>query len=523
MSQGIESQGIEMVRTVPVRTISLSGGRSGRTDPVVSITTVGDQSLLTRPLRSTFTTSGVRVVGSGGPHMASLYKHTNHEHSPMACPVHLDDVDLFGQGAQEHWYEAYEILHREAPVLRIAGGGITAGTDAFVLTKHADIARVVKDPERFPAISQVRVGAYAHEGLSAEDTYAKYRSLMQASMVSLRPTQDLYLRHRKELTDPWVGTGAMRHRDMIARHANALIDEWIADGPHGDPHDPRSGTVEFISRFARPLPQRVMATILGFPLSDIPQLAEWGDAVVTPFVHGSGHKHLLSDEQTKSMLTRLEGFQEYIYEHVRSKRFAPQDDMVSFLCSAHYEALDRALTDLEIAGIVHAMILGGLETTQYALEEQAQLLCESPGLFEQLRTDRTKIRAFTEEALRVRSPTHGLSTRITAHDEAFQGVVVPAGSLLHLRFGAANVDGDEFADPFTVDINREGLTRHLAFSAGPRVCPGANLSRVEQQVAWSVLLDRISSIDYGLGNDWMHQPGIMLGTLRLHLRFTRSR
>ena len=41
---------------------------------------------------------------------------------------------------------------------------------------------------------------------------------------------------------------------MITRHANDLVDEWIDDGE-----------VEFISRFARPLPQRVMASMLGLP------------------------------------------------------------------------------------------------------------------------------------------------------------------------------------------------------------------------------------------------------------------
>jgi cytochrome P450 len=429
----------------------------------------------------------------------------------MACPVDLDDVDLFGVGAQEHWYEAYEILHRDAPVLRIEGGGLTPGTDAFVLTKHADIARVVKDPDRFPSMGQTRLADLSNRGMSADEHFATYHNLMQASMVSLRPTQELYIRHRKELTDPWVGPGALRHRDMITHHANDLLDAWIDDDD-----------VEFISRFARPLPQRVMASVLGFPLEDIPQLAEWGDAIVTAFVHGDGLTHTLTVEQTQEMLARLDGFQDYIYEHVRAKRLDPQDDMVSFLCDVQYEALDRKLTDLEIAGIVHAMIIGGLETTQYALEEQAQLLCEHPGLFEQLRHDRAKVRAFTEEALRMRSPTHGLSTRMTSRDEMFQGVEVPAGSLLHLRFGAANVDAEEFACPFDLDIDREGLTRHVAFSTGPRVCPGANLSRVEQQIAWGVLLDRLESIEYGDGNDWLHQPGIMLGTLKLRLRFAKA-
>ncbi|MGA0781406.1 MAG: cytochrome P450 [Ilumatobacteraceae bacterium] len=437
-------------------------------------------------------------------------QHINHDLGPMTCPVDLAAVDLFGPGAQEHWYEMYEILHREAPVLRIPDGGLRPGTDAYVLTKHADIAMVVKDPERFTVMGQRRLTDWANEGMTAERTYEVSRNLMTASMVSLRPTQELYIKHRKELTDPWVGTGAHRHRETITRLANDLVDEWIDDGE-----------VEFISRFARPLPQRVFATILGFPFDDIPQLAEWGDAIVTPFVHGTGLKHELTPEQTAEMLARLEGFQDYIYEHVRRKRRDPQDDMVSFLCDVHYEALDRKLTDLEIAGIVHAMIIGALETTQYALEEQAQLLCEIPGLFDLLRADRSKVRAFTEEALRLRSPTHGLSTRMTSQDEVFQGVDVPAGSLLHLRYAAGNVDPDEFECPYDLDLERDGLTRHLAFSAGPRVCPGANLSRIEQQMAWGVLLDRLESIEYGEGNDWLHQPGIMLGTLKLNLRFSK--
>jgi len=429
----------------------------------------------------------------------------------MSCPVGLDDVDLFGEGAQEHWYEAYEILHREAPVWRIEGGGITPGTDAFVLTKHADINTVVRDPERFLSMTMVRLAKLAEQGLTPEEAYASQGNLMTASMLSLRPTQQLYFHHRRELTDPWVGPGALRHRAMITEHANNLIDDWI----DGD-------SVEFISKFARPLPQHVMASILGFPLDDIPRLAAWGDAVVTPFVHGHGLRHELEPEQTADMLERLDGFQDYIYEHVEAKRRDPQDDMVSFLCDVHYEALDRKLTDIEIAGIVHAMIIGGLETTQYALEEQAQLLCENDGVFEQLRNDRSKLKTFTEEAMRMRSPTHGLSTRMTAHDEVFQGVEVPAGSLLHLRFGAANVDEERFACPFELDLDRKAVTQHVTFSVGPRVCPGATLSRLEQQIAWDVLLDRLESIECGDDNDWLHQPGIMLGTLKLNLRFTAS-
>ena len=124
--------------------------------------------------------------------------------------------------------------------------------------------------------------------------------------------------------------------------------------------------------------------------------------------------------------------------------------------------------------------------------------------------------------MRLRSPTQGLSTRITSQDELFQGVDIPAGSTLHLRWGAANVDPDEFEDAKELQLNRKAVTRHLAFSAGARVCPGAGLSRLEQTIAWNRLFDRLDDIAYGEDNDFLHQPGIMLGTLKLNLTFTKA-
>jgi cytochrome P450 len=49
------------------------------------------------------------------------------------------------------------------------------------------------------------------------------------------------------------------------------------------------------------------------------------------------------------------------------------------------------------------------------------------------------------------------------------------------------------------------------------VCPGAGISRLEQQIAWTRLLERLESIRYGSDNTFLHQPGIMLGTLQLNL------
>jgi cytochrome P450 len=111
---------------------------------------------------------------------------------------------------------------------------------------------------------------------------------------------------------------------------------------------------------------------------------------------------------------------------------------------------------------------------------------------------------------------------MTTQDEVFQGVAVPKGSLLHLRWAAANIDPDEWECPMDLQLDRKGVARHLVFSAGPRVCPGAGISRIEQMVAWTRLLDRLESIAYAPDVEIKHQPGIMLGTLRLKLRFQKA-
>ena len=428
---------------------------------------------------------------------------------PAKCPMKLDEVDLFAPGAQEHWYPAYKILHEQSPVQRLPGEGATPGTDGYVLTKYEDVARVVRDPVRFqPTLSNV-VNDIIASGVSPEEM--PLTNAMMASMVTLRPTIELWRAHRQELTDPWVGPGAGRHTEMITRCANELVDRWID-----------RGELDFVSEFARPLPQMVMANVLGFPLTDIPKLADWGTATVAAFVWGKGHRNSVTDEQLKEQFVHLDGLKDYVNQHVLEKRKQPKDDMISWLTQVTYSPLNRKLSDLEINGIVYAMLIGGLETTQYALDEQAQLLCEQPQIWTALKQDRSKLRTFTEEGMRLRSPTQGLSTRVTTQDEVFQGVPVPKGSLLHLRWAAANIDPDEWECPMDLQLDRKGVARHLVFSAGPRVCPGAGISRIEQVVAWTRLLDRLDSIAYAPNVEIKHQPGIMLGTRALKLRFTKS-
>ena len=435
-----------------------------------------------------------------------MNKKPNHELSEMACPHQLADVDLFALGAQEHWYEAYDILHNEAPVHRIPGEGFMPGTDAFILTRYEDISRVVKDEQRYPPALSLMI-----RQLSESPQAAANMNTMIQSMVSLRPNPELWRTHRQELTDPWVGPGASRHKSMIVDVAHSLIDQWVDEEK-----------VDFVSQFAQPLPQMVMAKVLGWPIEDLKLLKYFGDGTVKAFVYGSGHRCILPTEEVRSQLEVLQEFQAYTNALIAARRSAPEEDMITFLTTVEYSPLNRKLTDAEINGIVYAMVIGGLETTQYALAEQVQLVIENHAVWQALKADKRKVRAFTEEGMRLRAPTQGLSTRTTSQEEVFQGVAVPKGSFLHMRWAAANIDPLEWDDPTELKLDRKAGTRHLTFSQGARVCPGASLSRLEQVEAWNALIDRIDHFEYAQDNTFTHQPGIMLGITKLNLAFKKQ-
>ena len=421
------------------------------------------------------------------------------------CPMQLHEVDLFADGAQEYWFESYAILHRDAPVHTIPGEGELPDSDAFIISKYEDIAAIVKDPETFPFRFEQGEGDLERK-IIAEHGFGETANAQQ----TLRPTIEQHKQHRHQLTDPWVGTGAGRHEAMVTKACHQLIDQWIDQGQ-----------VEFVKQFAAPLPAISITSILGFPLDDLPKLRRWEEAQVRRFVYGKTHKNIMDEADEQENARTLVEFHEYIHEQIAHKRRHPGDDMVTFLTKVRYADEQRPLTDGEIVAVAYGMNIGGNETTQYALTAEAQLLAQHPEVVEELRADRSKVKVFVEEAMRLYAPTQGLSTRRVTKDVELRGIKIPKGSLLHLRYGAGNRDEESFAQASEIDLSRPKPARHLTFSQGPRTCPGAGLSRLEQNITVNALLDRLDDMHLVPGkNDLKRQPGIMLGLWQLHLGFT---
>lgn len=104
------------------------------------------------------------------------------------------------------------------------------------------------------------------------------------------------------------------------------------------------------------------------------------------------------------------------------------------------------------------------------------------------------MKVFVEEILRVWSPNQGQYRRVRK-DTEIEGVFVPKGAMLHLRYGAANFDENVFGCPETIDLDRAKPRQHLSFGTGIHTCVGAPLARQEILTGFQMLFERFDGFE----------------------------
>lgn len=418
------------------------------------------------------------------------------------CPFSTAaEIDFMDPVVQENWFEAYDILREEEPIYFMPKLGM------YAVTRYADLEYIMRRPELFtagPDTSAVEplIKFPEAQALYEEKGWRRYTSLGENLPKHA---------HYRALVDPALTATAIKSKEGFIRATiNELIDGWID-----------KGEIEFMKEFADPLPMIVIAEFLGFPRMDLPQLKEWSFAWVFPFSRG------LTLEQEKWAVEKHIEMQHYIFETMQDKRKNPKDDIITRLCNIEIEDVDigkkRPLTDVEIIGITDHLLIGGNETTTFALSNGLWLLFRYPEVYAELDGDHSKIKTFVEEVLRVESPTQGLY-RFVTEDTEVGGVKLAKGAMLNIRYGAGNHDAAQFPDPNVPKLDRKNAGRHLAFGIGEHHCPGATLSRFEQNCAWDILLDRLGNIREAPGkNDYDHVRGIWLRALNeIHMQFDKK-
>lgn len=87
---------------------------------------------------------------------------------------------------------------------------------------------------------------------------------------------------------------------------------------------------------------------------------------------------------------------------------------------------------------------------------------------------------------------------VESSSQQADAVEIKQGRLVNCILGSANRDPLVFADADKFNIDREDLSRHLAFATGPHTCLGSNLARAEVRIALSRLLQRLPGLSVDL-------------------------
>jgi cytochrome P450 len=406
----------------------------------------------------------------------------------------LEDYDFFSEEVLECPFDFYKLARDQAPVY------LLPGTNIYLVTRHADIRAMLKDTATFSSdIAHLLSGPD-----EPDEVKALYEGVIEPANTLLTLDPPRHRVYRSLVNKVFSAKRVEQMHDYIEHIVDDLIDDFI-----------EGGECEFISAFASPFPLLVIADQLGIDRELVPRFKVWSDALAARL------GQMADVEEQKAIARAVMEYQEYILGVIEERRAEPRDDMISDLVNIQIDD-GRNLNAAEIISIVQQFLVAGNETTTASLAGGLLSLIQQPLQMQQLLEDPSRLQNTIEEILRTETPSAGLWRSVT-RDVEFGGVNIPGGSVVMLRYAAANRDEQVFDDAEKFDICRPNADSHIAFGKGTHFCPGAMLARKEMSVAMEKLLSRITNIELAPGkNDLSHWPNMVLrGLKELHITFDK--
>ncbi|HZP29786.1 MAG TPA: cytochrome P450, partial [Acidimicrobiia bacterium] len=112
--------------------------------------------------------------------------------------------------------------------------------------------------------------------------------------------------------------------------------------------------------------------------------------------------------------------------------------------------------------------------------------------------------------------------RTATADTELGGQQIKKGDKVVIFYISANRDEKVFADPFTFDVGRSP-NEHVAFGGGgPHYCLGANLAKLEINIMFNEILDRLDDIELA-GDVQRLRSNFINGLKHVPIRFTAKR
>jgi cytochrome P450 len=401
------------------------------------------------------------------------------EQTAPACPVD----DSFDPLSPEFLSDPYAVLanlpQQGAPVFFAPSIGY------YVITRYTDIEQVFKDPATYSAaVAQAPLVPLVPE---AQQILLAGGHRPQPSMVSLDEPE--HARLRKPAARAFSMKRVTAMIPAIEATTKKLLDD-VADAAEFD----------LVAALAFPLPATIVFTLMGVPDRDHQKLKHW-----CGYRAALGWGRPAPGDQVE-IATSMAAYRKYLRDLVDAKKAQPGDDVTSDLITIHEENPERLALD-EIASILFSLSFAGHETTTGLIGNTVRRLLEDPARWAAIAGNPDLIPNAVEESLRY-DPSVPVWRRVTTRPVTLAGVDLPAGARLFLWLAASGRDAAAFADPDTFDLRRPDAERHLAFGKGLHYCLGANLGKLEAQVAITELARRYPGLWLAPGQRLTFHPNI---------------
>ncbi len=418
--------------------------------------------------------------------------------------------------AETAWTEAmkYENRHdpyqffdelRKTPVVQVAD-------KVFVVTGYRELLTLAHDPHVSSDISKSPISAQPTAG--APDVGADHMEAYgrEPSLIVSDPPKHDRLRRQvmRHFAPPHSPHVIPDMESDIQALCNELLDQAKAKG---------GNTIDVVDDYAYPVPVAVICKILGVPVEDEPTFHKW----IFDFMAGTDMGPEAATEEGQARLQKgresTAAITQYVADLVQGYVTEPKDNVLSKLVNDK-DGPDGPMTPKEAASNGMLMLIAGHDSTVNTIAHCVLMLLRNPESQDLLREMPELIPKAIEEVLRVQSAVQFIPSRSATADIEIGGTVIPAGSAIHLVYGAANRDPRRFPDPEKFDIQRPD-NQHVGWGRGVHSCVGGPLARLEVNLAVENFLRRVENPRLVVDPPPYRQNQIFRGPLHLEVEFDR--
>src|SRR2546430_4327543 len=201
----------------------------------------------------------------------------------------------------------------------------------------------------------------------------------------------------------------------------------------------------------------------------------------------------------------------YFQQLFELRRKSPGDDLTTQLVQAEEDG--SKLTNEELTANIILLFGAGHETTVNLIGNGLLALFRNPDQLELLKARPELITNAIEEFLRYDSSVQ-MTGRTALEDVELGGRHIPKGESVLCLLGSANHDPAVYPDhPERLDIDRPNV-KPLSFGGGIHFCLGAQLARIEAEVAINTLLRRIPNLRLDDAENAEWRPSFVLRGLK---------